>query len=42
MYYLFQRTALHLAIENEQIEIIKLLLSRSDIDINVKDEVFNN
>ena len=32
----FDGTALHIAIEKENIDIIKLLLSRDDIDINAK------
>lgn len=30
-----QKTALHIAIEKENIEIVKLLLSRPEIDINI-------
>ena len=31
-------TALHLAVKNNNIEIIKLLLSIKDIDITIKDD----
>ena len=34
-----ERTALHLAVEEEQIEIITLLLKCKDIDTNIKDEI---
>ena len=30
-----QRTALHFAIEKENVEIVKLLLARPEIDINI-------
>ena len=30
-----QKTALHIAIEKENIEIVKLLLSHPEIDINI-------
>lgn len=29
------KTALHIAVEKENIEIIRLLLSREDIDVNI-------
>ena len=32
----FYKTALYLAIENENIKIIRLLLKRKDIDVNIK------
>ena len=35
----FNETALHIAVINENIDIVKLLLSRDDIDINIK-EIF--
>ena len=34
-YYLFDKTALYLAIEKENIEIVKLLLSNEKIDVNI-------
>lgn len=36
----FNRTALHMAVERKNVEIIKLLLSRINIDINVKNIFF--
>ena len=33
-----KKTALHIAVENNNIEIIKLLLENKNIDVNVKDE----
>lgn len=30
-----QKAALHIAVENENIEIIKILLSTNDIDVNI-------
>lgn len=33
-----KKTALHLAVEKENIEIIKYLLSHKNIDINAKDD----
>ena len=32
----FQVTALSIAVENENVEIVKLLLSRDKIDVNYK------
>ena len=34
-----ERTPLHLSVENGDVEIVKLLLSRKDIDINAEDEI---
>lgn len=39
-YFLVQRTALHSAVENEEIEAIKLLLGFNGININAKNEIF--
>ena len=33
--YFFYKTALYLAVENESIDIIKLLLSNDKIDVNI-------
>ena len=38
--YITIKTVLHLAVEKGNIEIIKMLLSQSNIDINAKDEVY--
>ena len=35
----FYKTALHMAVEKENIEIIELLLSNPNIDINIKDKI---
>ena len=35
-YFIFSNTALHIAIEKENIEVIKILLSDPNIDVNVK------
>lgn len=32
----FHRTALHIAVEKENIEIVKSLLSNNTIDVNIK------
>ncbi len=34
-FYFFDKTALYLAIEKENIEIVKLLLSNEKLDINI-------
>lgn len=34
MHY-FDKTALHLAIEKENVEIVRLLLERDDLDVNI-------
>ena len=36
LYFIFQKTALHLAVENGNIEIVKLLLLNPEIDVNEK------
>lgn len=36
------RTPLHMAVQQQNIEIIKLLLSRKDINVNIEDEIFND
>lgn len=36
----FHQTALHIAVEKENIPIIKLLLSKQDININIKNGIF--
>lgn len=36
---LFQRSALHIAVEKENQEIIQMLLSKKGIDLNSKDEI---
>lgn len=33
--YLFYRAPLHIAVDNQDIEIIKLLLSHKNIDVNI-------
>ena len=33
--FYFQKAALHIAIEEENVEIIQLLLSNKDIDVNL-------
>lgn len=37
---LFQKTALHIAVENEKLEIIGLLLKDKRIDVNITNEIF--
>ena len=37
-----KKTALHLATENGYVEIIKLLLSHKDVDVDIKDEICFN
>lgn len=32
----FQKTALHMAIENENTDIVRLLLAKPEIDVNIK------
>lgn len=32
----FHKTALHIAVENENAEIVKLLLNHPKIDVNIK------
>lgn len=32
----FHKTALHIAVENENVEIVKLLLNHPKIDVNIK------
>ena len=33
----FQKIALNVAVENQNIEIVRLLLSKSNVDVNLKD-----
>lgn len=37
IYFLFQRTALHIAIDNNYSEIVKLLILHPSIDANIKE-----
>ena len=37
--YHFYKTVLHAAVEANDLEIIKLLLEKNDIDINIKDSL---
>lgn len=37
---LFQKTALHIAVENEKLEIIGLLVKDKRIDVNITNEIF--
>ena len=37
----FDETALHLTVERERIDIVELLLSQPNIDVNIK-SIFNN
>lgn len=37
LFWFFNKYPLHIAVENGNIEIIKLLLEKKDININVKD-----
>lgn len=37
---LFNITALHFAVINQNVDIVKLLLKAKNIDINIKDDVF--
>lgn len=39
IYLIYKKTALHLAVENENIQIIQLLLKHPNIDIDIKDDV---
>ena len=36
------KTALHIAVQNESLEIIKLLLKHEDINIHLKNQIFHN
>lgn len=38
--WLLYQTVLHIAVKNENLDIIRLLLTRKDIDINAKNKVF--
>lgn len=38
--WIFYKTALHIAVAKANTPIIKLLLSKPEININVKDEIF--
>ena len=38
---ILEKTSLHLAVEKDDIEIVKLLLQHKDIDINVEDNKGN-
>lgn len=40
--YFNKRTVLHEAVENENIDIIKLLLEQKEICVDIKDEIFNH
>lgn len=35
----FHKTALHIAVKKENVDIITLLLANKDIDVNEKDEI---
>lgn len=37
--YCFNSNVLHVAVKNENIEIIKLLLKQKNIDIDIKDSI---
>lgn len=37
---MFSKTALHIAVEKQNIEIIKLLLSNNNININIKNDIY--
>lgn len=39
--YFFHKTALHIAVENNNIEILRLLLQHPTIDVN-SERIFNN
>lgn len=38
----FQKTALHLAVEKENLDMINLLLSYDGIEINIIDDILKN
>lgn len=40
LYFYFQKTALHIAVEKENVEIIQLLLSCGKIDVNIANKIF--
>lgn len=40
-FVIFHKTSIHIAVEKENIEIIKLLLSHKKINLKVKDEIMN-
>lgn len=40
LFYLFYKTALHVAVEKKNIEMIQVLLSSTRINANVKDKIF--
>ena len=39
LFFLFDKTALHLAILKENFEIIKILMSNKSIDTDIKDDI---
>lgn len=38
-YIIDEKSALHIAVEKENIEVIKLLLNQKEINVNAKDEI---
>lgn len=39
IYILFNKTSLHIAVEKGNFQMVELLLTRKDIDINIKNEI---
>ena len=40
--FFINKTALYLAVENQNLEIVQLLLTRNNIDINAKTIIYSN
>lgn len=41
-YFIFHRSALHIAVEKRHISITRILLNYSGTDVNAKDEIYNH
>lgn len=41
-YFIFHRSALHIAVEKRRISITRILLNYSGTDVNAKDEIYNH
>lgn len=42
MFFIFNKTALHIAISKNNIDLVKLLLSYKDIDVNIPYILYSN
>lgn len=40
-FFIFHKTALHIAVQKKNKKIIKLLISHPNIDINIKDDILS-